>query len=190
MEALPAGRKVCWGATIKGPGLNEIAPGDTCALRAGLTLGFVEAGGVLEASVPTGTGRRVDLFAFIQPPGSNEPCPGFNVRLPVTVLLNTFAMGFKDQVDMSASETQVAITASFPGATNNLATTNLIPETCTSATVPRGAPLNGRVSNGANIVGQATSGYTLKARIGHGIQHEPAVSSTGYKLLVKGMGNL
>lgn len=184
MEVLPTGRKVCWGATIRGSGLSDLAAGDVCALKAGLTMGFVEAGGILEAAVPRGADRRVDLFAFIQPTGSNEPCPNFNVRLPSFVLVNTYAMGFQDKIDMTGTETQVTIAASFPGLSSNIASTAAMPAACTSGNVARGVPFNGHISSGANVV-QATSGFKLKAKIGRTVQSGQAVSSTGYKLLVK-----
>lgn len=186
MEVLPTGRKVCWGATIRGTGLTDLAAGDICALKAGLTMGFVEAGGILEAAVPRGTDRRVDLFAFIQPTGSNEPCPNFNVRLPASILVNTYAMGFQDKIDMSGNETQVTIAASFPGISSNVATVSAMPSTCTSGNVARGVPVLGIISSGAQVAVDPGNGISLKARIGRAVRAGQAVSANGtHKLLVK-----
>src|SRR5690606_27352661 len=76
MAALPSDRKSCYAVSVTGPGIT-MSPSHICAPPTGLRAGFVEPGAMIEMQVPKGKDRKIELFAFLQSPGQDLPCPVF-----------------------------------------------------------------------------------------------------------------
>ena len=162
MGALPSDRKVCYGVNVSGPGIT-VQPANACSPPPSIRAGFVEPGTEVSVSVPKGSGRVVELFAFLGEPGQTAPCPAFSPSLSPTQILRTYKIGTASNIDISAEVTVVEITADFPGLSNNIAQQLSLPASCTAGGGQNNAP-GFNTSSGRGI---ATNG-TMKLYGGFG----------------------
>lgn len=177
MAAMPSDRKACYGVVISGGGLDDRSA--TCGPKGSLFLGFVEPGQVITADVEKGKNRTVELFAFLEGVGQNDPCPQFAPSLSAQQAINTFKVGKADFVDMTADTTEVTITASFPGVANHVAQELSLPASCAGSTASSNPP-GFSVSSGRSIA--TGTGYTLKGGFGKPLAGQVA-TGTGFKLI-------
>ncbi len=176
---MPADRKACYGVNITGPGIN--ANSNSCGPTSGILAGFVEPGANIEVSLPRGTDRKIELYAFLQQVGQNNPCPGLGGNLPASQLINTYLIGSANNVDAVGDVTVVEITATLPGTTHHLAQDLSLPVTCTAGAQQNNLP-GFHVSNGHGVV----TGGTYKIIGGVGRPVQAGVATAGpYKLLAK-----
>jgi len=135
MGSLPSDRKVCYGANIKGPGIDSSAD-NSCAIPAGVLSKFVEPGATLEVSVPKGSDREVELFAYLQPAGQNTACDSLTVDLgTASKLQGMYKVGSADNVDASSNK-NISIDVEFPGLNTNVADQYALPDNCAGVFVP------------------------------------------------------
>jgi hypothetical protein len=177
MAAMPSDRKACYGVVISGGGLDDKSA--TCGPKGSLFLGFVEPGQVITADVEKGKNRTVELFAFLESVGQNDPCPQFAPNLSAQQAVNTFKVGKADFVDMTSDTTEVTIIASFPGVGNHLAQELSLPVSCT-ATAGGTNPLGFSISAGRGLATGA--GMKLLGRFGKPVAGQVATGS-GMKLI-------
>lgn len=180
LATMPADRKACYGIVLSGQGLANQTP--TCAPPGATRAGFVEPGGVVEVTAPKGSGRTVELFAYLQNPGENNPCPGFSVNPSPTQVVATYKIGSVINVDMMADETHITIDASFPGLSNNYAMENSLPAFCSSGAAGPGGPALGQISSAQMAV--SGSGVKLVGRVG-GAWSNQVLTGSGVTLKVK-----
>lgn len=184
MAAMPANRKVCYAVNVFGPGIDR-SPASTCNPQMGVVAGFVESGKEISLSVPQGSDRTIELFAYLLPSGSTVDCPKVGKILTPAILLNTYKVGTAEKITIQGASQTVEMTASYPGDTNYLAATLNMPATCTTAS-------SGSVSNpygyhvSASMQESSATGLKLKARVGSVVPGKgPVLVGTGYKLYVK-----
>ncbi len=181
LAAMPTDRKVCYGVNVTAPDIAVTAPNE-CSFRAGLLAGFVEPGATVELSVPKGSGRKVELYAFLQAVGENLPCPVLGPTLPADKLVSTYLVGVAEGINLQGDQVSVSIHASFPGLSQNIAQTLTFPSSCTAGAAPSAAHRSYFVSA---ATGTATgTGLKLKYRAG-GFPGHQVLSGSGIKLIVK-----
>lgn len=180
LSSLPANRKACFGVNVTGPGIS-LSGANTCSPKTGVLAGFAEPGQVIEAKVPRGSDRSIKLYVFLQEVGQNIPCPTFAKTMTPTQLLNTYLVGTKEKVNLSAPEVTVSITMSFPGLSQNLAQQLSLPNTCTNEDSMTSLPGFGVSSAAGQTIG---TGIKLKAKVGT-IKNGQTLTGTGVKLYVR-----
>ncbi|MGE4132929.1 MAG: hypothetical protein AB7F86_14910 [Bdellovibrionales bacterium] len=164
MAAMPSDRKACYAVSVTGSSIPSDR-GNICNPTTGLRAGFVEPGGLIQLEVPRGPARKIELLAFLQPTGQNNPCPPFNAALTDSQLQNTFIVGTADNVDMSSDVVDVTIDASFPGLTQHIAQVLALPLTCSAAVGDN--PPGFHVSAGEMTA--TGTGLILKGRVGRAV---------------------
>jgi hypothetical protein len=180
LSSWPSDRKACFGVNVSA---IDIKPNvSSCSPDTGITGGYVEAGATLEIPVPLGKSRKFDLYLYLQPVGQNNPCPTMGLNLAGANLINTYLIGTAT-ADIS-QDTAVAIDASFPGLSQNIAAANSMPSSCTAGSTPAQSDPNFHVNSGSGIA--TGSGYILKGKIGASVSGQ-TLTGTGYKLKVKGV---
>ncbi len=177
MSAMPSDRKACYGVVVSGGGLEDHSA--TCGPKGSLFLGFVEPGQVITADIDKGKGRTVELFAYLESVGQNDPCPQFGANLSAQQAINTFRVGTASNIDMTAETTEVTITASFPGTSNHIAQELSLPASCSGVTAG-GNPPGFSISSGRSSA--TGTGYTLIGRFGKPLAGQ-AATGTGFKLI-------
>lgn len=177
MAAMPSNRKACYGVVISGGGLDDHSA--TCGPKGSLFLGFVEPGQVITADLEKGKGRTIELFAFLESVGQNDPCPQFGPNLSSQQAINTFKVGKADFVDMTADTTEVTITASFPGTNNHIAQELSLPASCVGSVTGENPP-GFSISSGRSFA--TGTGYTLKGGVGKSSAGQTATGS-GFKVI-------
>lgn len=174
--ALPTDRKICYGVSIKGPGIEGF-PGSSCAPATGIVGGFVEEGTPLEVFVNRGENRTIELYLFTLPVGSTSACPGMGQNLQGPGLTSTYLIGSKTGVSILNDVETVEITVSFPGLASSVATQMSVPLSCTPGVAPQRSGF--RVSTAAGTL--TGGGFKLKGRVGQPNSGTLATGS-GYKL--------
>ncbi len=159
---MPTDRKICYGVNVTGPGIALQTP-NTCSLASGLLAGFVEPGKTVEITVPRGENRSIELYAFLQSPGQNAPCPQFAPSLSSNMVSRIYRVGSTSGVNLLKDTETVDITASFPGLANHIGQELGMPATCI-ATINPPQPTGFQVSSGAGIA--TGGGKKLFGRIG------------------------
>jgi hypothetical protein len=162
MSTMPSDRKACYGVIISGPGLTP-QPANACSPPAAIRAGFVEPGATIEISVPKGSNRTVELFAFLQASGLDQPCPAFNPSLSAAQIAATYKLDSVSSIDMSGEVTRVTLNANFPGVANNYAVAMGLPATCTADSASPGNP-NFSISNGRGVA--SNGAITLYGAVG------------------------
>jgi hypothetical protein len=180
MSAMPSDRKVCYGVNVTGLGVTG-TPATNCSPATGLLGGFVDAGGSIEMQVTRGSKRTVELYAYLESPGQNSPCPKAIGPLPATDLAQIYKVGAAYNVDMSADETTVEILAEFPGLPNNIAQELALPAVCTATS-------GGAVAPGFHVsAGHQTAtgtGIKMIGNVGHPVLQRTA-SGNGIQLVTE-----
>lgn len=181
LATIPAGRKVCYGVTVTGPGITTNPP-STCNPNTGLIAGFVEANGLLELNVPRGTGRQIDLYLYLMNSGDNGPCPKMNAAFSANELLQTYRIGSALNISLVNDVETVAIAADFPGVSSNLAQQLSLPASCTAGAV---LPPNRAGFHISTSMQTATGGgFKLLGRVGSAYDGN-VLSNANYKLKIK-----
>lgn len=178
MAAMPSDRKACYGVVISNGDLANT--NGQCSPKGSIFIGFVEPGSIIEREVDKGKGRTVELFAFLQNVGQNDPCPQMGANLPPAQVNNTYRLGSVENVDMTADVTDITITASFPGVANTIAQELALPAACTSSGTVAASPANFGISSGRSVA--TGTGYTLIGGFGKPAAGQVA-TGTGFKLI-------
>jgi hypothetical protein len=176
MAALPIDRKLCYGVSIKGFGIPGFA-GSNCAPETGVVAGFIEEGSTIEAIVPRGENRTIELYVYLMPAGNTSACPAMGQNLQGKSLSSTYLIGSKTGVALLNDIETVEIGVDFPGIANNMASQLNTPATCTPGVSPSNK--NFHVSTAAGTV--SGGGFKLRARIGRPNSGTKAIGS-GYQL--------
>lgn len=179
MSTMPNDRKACYGINVTGPGIIT-QQGSSCSPVTGLLGGFVEPGSNVEVQVPKGTDRKIELYAFLEAPGENVPCPQLVPNLSSSQLIHTYLIGTASAIDTSPDVVTVDITASFPGLSTNLAQQLSLPATC--APVATDTSPHFRVTSGRQV--STGGGLKMIGVVGTTVQRGTA-SASGIKMLVE-----
>jgi hypothetical protein len=173
---LPTNRKACYGVSITAPDINSHSA--SCSPNTGIVSGFVESGGTLEASVPRGTNRKIELFLYLQPEGADNPCPAMGSNMSGSNFLSTYLVGTASGINLQKDVESVTITASFPGLANNIAQQFNMPTSClpssdrkSSANVS--SAQGTIVGGGMRLVGKVGRAASTPTTIGGGIKIKP-----------------
>lgn len=134
LVALPAGRTACYGVSVKANDIKGYA-GDNCSPATGVIGGYVLDGQTISLSVPSGTGRHIELYMYLKAVGDATACPPMNSKIPATQLVDTYFVGEATNVDTSQPETNVTIEWNHPGDAQNIAVVNGYPAVCTGGGV-------------------------------------------------------
>ncbi len=180
MSTLPANRKACYGISITGPGIPNVRASD-CSPETGVLGGFVNPGDLIQAEVPQGSNRHINLYVFLEKVGENNPCPAMGGVFAVSQLSQIYLVGSTSNLTLSGSEQTVDITANFPGVTQNIAVTSAMPATCV-ATTPSNGPKGFRVSSASHLA--TGTGIKMFAHVGRA-ERATTLTGTGIKLKVK-----
>ncbi len=129
LAVLPTDRKLCYGVSISGPGIDKTAASQ-CSPELSATAGFVEAGGLIEVVIPKGEGRRIELYLFAQKAGENNPCPQMGSVLPATRLKQVYFLGKVEGLSLVKDTEEVEIPITFSGIEQNIAQTLALPSSC------------------------------------------------------------
>lgn len=173
LSVMPSDRKACYGVNVTGTGIPT-QQGSSCSPVSGVLGGFVEPGGNIEVEVPKGSGRKIELYAYLQGPGENVACPQLVPTLSTAQLQHTYLIGTANDIDANSDVVTVNITASFPGLNTNLAQQLSLPATCAPVIVEN--PPHSRISNGRQIASSA--GYKLIGNIGRPVKSGSATAGT------------
>lgn len=176
LAALPSDRKICFGVSILGPGIDGFS-GSSCAPATGVVGGFVDEGQALELFVPRGENRTVDLLLFTLPVGSTAACPTMGQNLQGENLKSTYLIGTKTGVSLLNDVETVEIAVSFPGVANSVASQLNVPATCTPGSAPNKSGFF--VSTAAGSI--TGTGFKLLGKIGRP-QSGTTATGSGYKL--------
>lgn len=179
LAALPSNRKICYGVSIQGPGIEGYA-GSSCAPATGVVGGFVDEGQPLELFVPRGENRTIELYLFAMPVGSTSSCPAMGQNLQGEGLKSTYLIGSKTGVALLNDVETVEITVSFPGLANSMASQLSVPATCSPGVVPNKSGFHISAASGS-LTG---TGLKLLGRVGR-VQSGTTATGSGYKLLGK-----
>lgn len=180
ISSLPVGRKACYGFSVTGPNIS--ASTNSCSPLLGLTGGFVEAGGILEASVPRGSQRTIDLYLLLLAVGDNSPCPSLINPFPSNLLDKIYFVGRTSNIDLTQAEQTVNITATFPGESQNIAVQNSYASSCLPANTIASNPRGFQIS--ADTQTATSSGYILHGRAGVPTNGTILISPS-YKIITK-----
>lgn len=188
LATMPANRKVCYGVNISGPGIKPEAVTVTCAqtgmtakLDVGLLAGFVEPGQEVSLDVPSGSERRIELFAYLLAVGNMAtPCPKFDKFLSPNMLTDIYKVGTAENILIQGAQQTVEMTADYPGDNSHLAASLNLPANC-AASAPSS---HGGFQVSSGMQEAAGTGIKLKARIGS-VQGATTLSNANYKLYVK-----
>ncbi len=173
----PSDRKACFGVNVTATDIPLNYP--SCSPTTGIVAGYVEPDQTIEVDVPMGKSRKIDLYLYLQPAGQNNPCPKIGPSFSGTYLSETYLIG-SATADLASQTETVTITASFPGLSNNIATQNSMPTTCTATTPPPSGPPGFNVGTAAGVA--AGTGYKMLGRIGG---NGTVMTGTGYNLKIK-----
>lgn len=174
--ALPTDRRLCYGVSIKGVGIDGFA-GSSCAPATGIVGGFIEEGQALEVFVPRGENRTVELYLYAMPVGSTASCPEMAQNLQGEGLKSTYLIGSKTGVSLLNDVETVEIVVDFPGLANTLASQLNVPASCTPGLTPNKKGFH--VSVAAGTASNAI--YQLRGRIGRP-QSGTTATSISHKL--------
>jgi|FLYM01.1.fsa_nt_gi hypothetical protein len=180
LSSLPANRKACFGVNVTGPGITP-QPGNSCSPTSGVLAGFVELGKVIEASVPKGINRKIELFVFLQAENQNLPCPKLLSSLSATQLLNTYLVAKVENLEINAPTVSVDMTMQFPGEAQHLAAQLSLPATCTALAGSNNPPGFGVTSARASA---SAAGINLHGRVGT-VRDNQVLTGSGVKLYVR-----
>ncbi len=174
MAAIPSDRKACYGVNVTGPNIPT-KKGNSCSPVTGIIAGFAEPGATIEAQVPKGKNRVVELLVYLLPSGDTSSCPAFGVAMTTAQTTNTFSVAKVYNIDMLNDVTVVEVTADFPGLTNHIAQQQALPLTCGALADAPNTP-GFHVSGGAET---ATGvGMRMKIRTGRPVGGEMASAGT------------
>lgn len=174
--ALPTDRRLCYGVSIKGVGIEGFA-GSSCAPATGVVGGFVEEGQALEVFVARGENRTIELYLYALPVGSTDACPAMGQNLQGDGLKSTYLIGSKTGVSLLNDVETVEITVSFPGLASSVASQLNVPSSCTPGLVPNYKGFHISTAAGSAV----GTGYRLHSRIGRP-QSGTTATGTGFKL--------
>lgn len=160
--ALPANRRACFGINILADDIPSLA-GSTCSPKTGIVAGFVESGGTIQVEVPRGENRTFELYLYLMADGETAACPTMGKVFAAADLPKLYNLGSTSNVAIRNAVEDVTITASFPGLSQTVATTNSMPASCGAIAAPS-APANQRVSTAAGVA--VGGGIKLVGRIG------------------------
>lgn len=180
---LPANRKACYGVNITASDIDSYAT--SCLSNIGIVAGFVEPGGTLEASVPMGSERKIQLILYLQAVGENGPCPVMGQIISSNNFSNTYVVGTASGLNLKNDVEKVAITTSFPGEANNIAKQLSLPASC----IP-GNPINmGRAASVLAAQGTIKNAtYRLTGNVGRAFAASTDSTGAGYKIKVNRLG--
>lgn len=180
LAAMPGDRKACYGVNVTGPNIPT-KKGNSCSPVTGVIVGFAEPGAVMEAQVPKGRDRKIELLAYLQDVGQNIPCPLFGAAMTVKQVTNTYAVGTVYNVDMSGDITVVEITADFPGTANHIAQQQSLPLTCGSLADGQNRP-GFHISGGMETA--SGGGFRMISRTGRPAGRQTA-SGGGFRIVTE-----
>ncbi len=178
LSVIPSTRKACFGvnisaADIEAPKKKECSPGLS------LFAGFVEAGANLELEVPRGSGRKIDLYLYLQKSGENNPCPQMSTYFSQSDLGQLYFLGSTENISLTKSVETVTITANFPGESQNLFQQLSLPASCVTSTSPSSNNSGARIFVGSGV--SVGSGMKLYGRVGS-TYHVQELTGSGIKL--------
>lgn len=183
LAALPANRKACYGVNVTGPGIL-MNRGNACSPETGVIAGFIESGQIIQASVPQGVDRKIELLVYLQAVGENLPCDQLGPAFTAGQILNTYIVGKATGVNMGQPVVEVEITLNFPGLANHIKQQLSLSDSCFVATNPSVGNSGFQISTGQGYSSSAAgAGIHLKARVGR-VGESKVLTGTGYELHV------
>lgn len=183
LAALPTDRKLCYGVSISGPGIDKTAASQ-CSPELSATAGFVEAGGLMEVVIPKGEGRRIELYLFAQKAGENNPCPQMGSVLPLTRLKQVYLLGKVEGLSLLKDVEEVEIPITFSGIEQNITQTLALPSSCLGNQDPDGNENHKRFGIYTSSQKSLGAGYKLYGVVGKPTDSK-VLSGGGFKLIVK-----
>lgn len=183
LAVLPTDRKLCYGVSISGPGIDKTAASQ-CSPELSATAGFVEAGGLIEVVIPKGEGRRIELFLFAQKVGENNPCPQMGSVLPPTRLKQVYLLGKVEGLSLLKDIEEVEIPITFSGIEQNIAQTLALPPICLANQDPAVNENHKRFGIYTSSQKSSGAGYKLYGVVGKPTDTK-VLSGGGLKLIVK-----
>lgn len=175
LASLPAGQKACFGVSVTGPGIFN-TPVNTCQPTLGVISGFVEQGQSIEAMVPSGPARNVDLYLYLKDTGDITPCPKMGSSFSQTDLNHLYLVGSATNLNLQNQTESVTITMNFPGAGSTIALA--MPGSCTASLPNPGY----KILSGSTLA--TGTGYKLLGHAGHTLNNV-VLTGTGYQLYIK-----
>lgn len=178
--AFPVGSTICYGVNITGSGI----PLETgCHPAYGITAGFAGENSTLQIDgVPYGSNRRLELFAYLYPTGSGSCPTSFASGFAAANIASVYYVGGAPSFSISSPETNLTISANFPGVANSVLTTTVSLQSCSGV-----APLlpnenNFFVGSSAGVAVDGT--IKMRARVGRAVD-APVLMNGNIKLQVK-----
>ena len=145
LAALPTAHKTCYAINVTGGGL--VSTPRSCGSSLGVFAGFVAEGSVLELTVAKGSGRTIDLYAYLSP-DLNSPCPALSATCEVAKNCNTYKVATVAGVDMQSETTEVTMDVIFPGLSQNEVVQDSTSNMCSSSTVTAALTVGGEILSG------------------------------------------
>jgi len=184
LASLPVGRVACYGVAIRGPGITGVGA-TNCHPELGMSLGFVAAGGTLQAEVPKGNSRTFDVYLYLHPTGVTAPCPNMITAFTTLSSQNLYKIGSLPSVTLEKDVEVITIPTTYPGDSNHLYAQNSYPSSCLPAAGP--TPKNGFQISSSKDVSTDGATYTLYGRVGRAVESKE-VSNGSFKLKVGDKG--
>lgn len=177
LAQVPSGQVACYAINIYGGNLVT-SSGGSCGPDMGITAGYVTSGQTVSATVPMNQTITIDLYMYLEPVGTNKPCPGFSFSS--TLLPNTYFIGEASNVLTNSAQVDVNITANYTG--QSVVQTMRLPASCTAGASGPVPPSHYSIDAGGVQTSTAT-GLKLNARVGAPTK-TGTLTGTGYKLTI------
>lgn len=145
-DPIPPGYKVCYAANVMGSDIPSTSR--ACGANLGAFAGFVEANGTLTVDVPKGTGRTVDLYAFLTP-NTAAACPTMTTACDVATNCNTYKVATASGVSTANDVNEVPMSVNFPGLSANAVSEESPGSMFCSAAVTAGLTYSGQIVDGS-----------------------------------------
>ena len=172
---------VCFIVNVTTPEVPPKFPGGSCGIPVGVLSGSAKPGGSLELSVPFGSSRVLDVFAYVQA-NPSLPCPTVAGGFGALDLGKIVRVGRSNAFDTKAKQVEVAVTVTQPATATDIVEQYGMPPSCRPVSQPPPAGAGGsRIVSGV-FTHEGTAAGTLYRVQGaiSGRSNEATLSGSGW----------
>jgi hypothetical protein len=164
----------CYAINITAPDIANSAA-SACGVPVGLFSGFVAPGTDLTISVPHGTARELQVYAFLRP-SAGDSCPT-QTSLQGLDLSTVARLGVVSSFDTMSDTVDLTVNLTAPADGTSLASQGLLPATC----VPPPLATTANVVAGASTL--TGGGYTMVGKVS-GLKNEMFYQAGGQYIVI------
>ena len=168
----------CFAVNISGSDIPTTKAPTTCDLPTGVFAGLAAPGSELSLSVPRGTRRSLEIFAYFRA-SATEPCRSAVGGFGTLNRTKIVRVGRVDAFDVLNDEVSVEVSISAPAAGTSIITQYSLPAVCTATAAPTPTGTSFAKVTAGSAVGTTLGGYKFKARVTDSSGYSPTAG--GYK---------